>query len=336
MKSLCFWGDTHPAQLPEPRLIQKLTGGAPLICNLEAPLTTRALLGAKATHLCADPAGVNRLNGAGVVAVHLANNHILDAGDAGLRDTCLHLRSRQIQYVGILDDLGKSVDARFEWVEVQIALVGYGEYCRPPLACLDEAAMVARVRELRGTADRLIVSIHWGIEYVHTPSPDQRRIARRLLKAGADLVVGHHPHVAGVIEYTEHGAIAYSLGNASLWVSEAEGYPASRLGLQLKYDLIKGTLSFETLLLGDRPAQLWYSASEHTPAGASGRPGWNAYLREAGPVYLRSQANGWRRRFRKYGLGQLGPLLRWFVSRMFLRMAWGCILAVPRERDRRG
>lgn len=335
MSTICFWGDTHPEQLPDPRLVQKLTGGLPLICNLEAPLTTRPVRGAKSTHLFADPAGVDLLNGAGVVAVHLANNHMLDAGHAGLEETQAHLASRQIQCIGLLDDRQKSAAARFEWDGVLVGIIGYGEYCPPPLAPLDEAAMVARVRELSGSVDRLIVSIHWGIEYVHAPSPAQQRIARRLLAAGADLVVGHHSHVAGRIEYTEHGAIAYSLGNASLWVAEAESRPHSRLGLQLKYDLVTGALTPETLFQGECPPHLWPSAPPDAPEALPGGPGWNAYLREAGPIYLESQAKGWRRRFRKYGKGQLRPLLRWFVSRMFLRMAWGYLLAVPRERSRR-
>jgi hypothetical protein len=335
MSSICFWGDTHPAQLPAPRMIQKLTGGMPLVCNLEAPLTRQELKGAKSIHLWADPGAVDALNAAGVAAVHVANNHMLDAGPRGLDDTIRSLKSRQIQCAGLLDLSGHSTVVRFEWDGVRVAIIGYGEYCQPPLASLDEEAMVARVRELAGTADRLIVSLHWGIEYVDTPSPAQRRMARRLLEAGADLIVGHHPHVTGGVEYAAEGAVVYSLGNASFWVAEGEPYPQTRQGIQLRYDLHAGKAIPESLSLGERPGQLWYSALEHAPPqGDSG--GWNSYLRQAGPIYLESQAAGWRARFRRYGLSQIKPLLRWFTSRMFLTMAWGYLLALGREKDRRG
>lgn len=69
------------------------------------------------------------------------------------------------------------------------------------------------VQRHRVAVDLLVVSLHWGIEYFHLPSPDQISTARSLIDSGADLVVGHHPHVLQGIERYRDGLIAYSLGN---------------------------------------------------------------------------------------------------------------------------
>jgi poly-gamma-glutamate synthesis protein (capsule biosynthesis protein) len=69
------------------------------------------------------------------------------------------------------------------------------------------------VRKADVAADHVIISFHWGIEYQHQPSSAQRRLARASIDAGADVVLGHHPHVLQGVERYKNGLIAYSLGN---------------------------------------------------------------------------------------------------------------------------
>jgi poly-gamma-glutamate synthesis protein (capsule biosynthesis protein) len=74
--------------------------------------------------------------------------------------------------------------------------------------------MQADVRAIRDGADLVIVQLHAGTEYATSPSPDQVRFARAAIDAGANLVVGHHPHVTQTVEQYQGGLIVYSLGDA--------------------------------------------------------------------------------------------------------------------------
>ncbi len=76
-----------------------------------------------------------------------------------------------------------------------------------------EMTIAPLVRAARNEHHLMIVLLHWGGEYADEPSPKQRSAARALVRAGADLVVGHHPHVLQGLEHYQHGVIAYSLGN---------------------------------------------------------------------------------------------------------------------------
>ena len=82
---------------------------------------------------------------------------------------------------------------------------------------LDPDRAVAAVRRARTLADAVVVSLHWGVEYRHEPTPRQRDLAGRLAEAGADLILGHHPHVLQPVEVIERNGrrtlVAYSLGN---------------------------------------------------------------------------------------------------------------------------
>ena len=83
----------------------------------------------------------------------------------------------------------------------------------PPYALGAEARMIEDIRAAASGGDAVLVSLHWGDEYVEYPSLAQMRFARRLVEAGADIIVGHHPHVVQGVERYRGAVIAYSLGN---------------------------------------------------------------------------------------------------------------------------
>jgi hypothetical protein len=336
MSRVCFWGDVFPAQMPRPEQIRAAVGGRPLVVNLESPLTNRGPVGTKSVHLISPVEHAIAMKDAGIVAVHIANNHMLDAGLAGLEDTLKALSEVGIHPIGRLDKDGKSSPALMEVDSIRTTIIGYGEYCTPPLAGIDVEAMRARVSELRPECDRLVVSLHWGIEYVDRPSPAQRRIARALIYAGADLIVGHHPHVASGVERIGKGWVAYSLGNACLWVDEGKPFPGTRVGIHLDYDVGNGAVSLKRILLGDQPGALFVGQeSSGAELQMAVDATWNDYLRVAGPIYLRSQSHGWKTRLRNNGVSQAPSIARWLASKTFLQMAWGCILNLSRERGHR-
>jgi hypothetical protein len=99
------------------------------------------------------------------------------------------------------------------YCSIHVGIPLYATESEPGVAYADLDQMLADIKQARTTHDVVIVSIHWGDEYVAYPKPKQREIARALTNAGATLILGHHPHVLqGIERFGEH-AVAYSLGN---------------------------------------------------------------------------------------------------------------------------
>lgn len=161
----------------------------------------------------------------GITVVSLANNHIGDYGPQGILDTIQHLRNAGVRFAGA----GADADRAWEplWLEKAGFKIGFisvsrifpstdwiAGKTRPGLASgHDETRLLRAVQSVAAQADVTIVSIHWGIEKADNPTAADRNLAHRLVKAGADLVIGHHPHVLQGFEQYEGALIAYSLGN---------------------------------------------------------------------------------------------------------------------------
>lgn len=195
------------------------------IANLECPVARRGAKQEKRYTFRADPAVLPGLRAAGVDAVTLANNHSLDYGPAALLDTFRHLQEAQIPFAGAGPDADRATTPLLlEMAGRRIALVAASRVIpsttwragdkRPGLAtAYDGTALVQRVRQAGRQADLVIVYLHWGVERAVSPQQWQRTLARQLVEAGADLVVGSHPHVLQGFEYHQGKLIAYSLGN---------------------------------------------------------------------------------------------------------------------------
>lgn len=228
-----------------------------VLANLECSLVSTAA-GADFT---ADPAAADALRRAGLTHVHLANNHALDHGGAGLAETLA-----AVECAG-LTPLGASADLTAACAPVEalvgssrIGLLGAGRTGRanppsgPGLCRLEDGGLVEAVRRARHEVEVLIVSLHAGFMFLDVPSPELRELAHRLCDAGADLVVGHHPHVVQGIERAPSGGwIFYSLGNFLLdphegrldhRVLEAE----QRQGIVLLVEVAAGSIAGLTVL----------------------------------------------------------------------------------------
>lgn len=175
---------------------------------------------------------VEGLTYAGFDLITLATNHALDCGPLGfvcdghiLTDTLAAMRSAGLAPVGAGADL---IEARraviIERHGLRIAFLAVsavGDFAwaaedAPGTAPLSDAhlpGVLDDIAEARASADVVIVLAHWGDEYHATPSADQERWARRMIAAGASLIVGNHPHVVQPIEELEGGLVAYALGN---------------------------------------------------------------------------------------------------------------------------
>lgn len=168
---------------------------------------------------------VHMMQEIGTDLVTLANNHALDYGTDALLDTCMVLDKAGILRVGAGADLEEA--GRMEVVELNGTRYGFlgasrvfpvaewaaGANHPGMLSAYDPEALSAVIREAKTRCDYLIVYVHWGIERSTMPENYQRIQGRQYIDAGADMVVGSHPHVLQGIEYYNGKPILYSLGN---------------------------------------------------------------------------------------------------------------------------
>lgn len=169
------------------------------------------------------PYAVAGLQDAGFDVLGLANNHALDLGSEGLAETASHLEAAGIDVIGASppDEPARQPLVR-EVRGVRLAFLAFNGLSESqaahrstdwsPVGWNPERASEA-IAATRDRVDAVIVSVHWGYEYETRVDPAQREAAQALLRAGADLVIGHHPHVVQAIEVEAGRAVAYSLGN---------------------------------------------------------------------------------------------------------------------------
>ena len=172
----------------------------------------------------AHPDTLDVLVSMGVKVVSLGNNHMLDYGEPALRETLEHLDRRGIRWVGAGRDYDEAnrpllmevAGRRLAFLShafiysVNTRMAGRN---KPGVADHRPARIVSRVRDLARAGHQVIVMLHWGWEYSFYPVPYQMRAARRMIDAGATLVLGHGPHYPQGIESYRSREIVYSLGN---------------------------------------------------------------------------------------------------------------------------
>ncbi len=184
-----------------------LAGGDLIVANLESVLSAREAYCGSGICFKADPARVDALQAMGLTHAIVANNHAGDYGEAAWEDSRVILREAGIVPVGGFRNDGETVFT--EAAGRTVAMLAFETVARP----LQREDALRRIREARLSADLVVASFHWGTEYAHHPDPAVVSLARAAVDAGADLVLGHHPHVLQGVERYGDGLILYSLGN---------------------------------------------------------------------------------------------------------------------------
>src|SRR5688572_16699370 len=197
------------------------SGGSPVAKELEDP--------SRRYWFRSPPSALALLQRSGVDAVSLANNHGADYGDAGLRDTLRVARDSPVAVIGVGADPTQAFrpyQTSVDGVEVAVLAADASPLesnapiwnvgpAGPGLARAD-TRLLAAVRAANASSDVVAVYLHWGAENRGCPTAEQRKLARSLADAGADVVVGTHAHVllgAGMVNDTY---VSYGLGNF-LW-----------------------------------------------------------------------------------------------------------------------
>lgn len=167
--------------------------------------------------------------------VSLANNHMLDMGQRGLLNTLKVLTENKIQYVGAGENNEKARESKIiEKNGIKIAFLAYNDddvilatneatENRPGTVFMDLEGLKKDVAEAKSLADFVVVSMHSGNEYQTNPNQRQIDFAHTAIDSGADLIIGHHPHIIQKYEQYGDGYIFYSLGNCifdQMWSEE--------------------------------------------------------------------------------------------------------------------
>lgn len=232
---LTFVGDLFPGNLPYNQKIgiagkfysgfyktwvdqcHKLIGETDfLFANLEAPLIedkTEAYI----STFAGAPDFTKFLIDAGFRTVSIANNHILEHGKDGFMSTIQLLKDNNISAVGLFEN-GNSNYVIKKINGIRVGMVGYNSINNIPnpklYAEYKKDLIVQAINQLeKEKVDFKILSFHWGHEFINYPSPEQINDARYFIDMGADIIIGHHPHVVQGYEKYKHGYIFYSLGN---------------------------------------------------------------------------------------------------------------------------
>ena len=176
----------------------------------------------------ADPSTVHYLNDLGVDIVGLANNHAYDYGPDALLDTLDTLRNAGIRYVGAGKDIEEAMTPQYiEAGGMRIAFTAATQIERslPPdtreatetdpgvLRTLDPEKYLKVISEADENADFTVAFVHWGSENVFEYEASQKELAEKYVEAGADLIIGAHPHVLQGFEYIGDVPVVYSTGN---------------------------------------------------------------------------------------------------------------------------
>lgn len=223
------------------------------ITNLEVPLTNSEVQIEKTGPLIkADPSAISLLNQAKVNIICLANNHIYDYGEQGIRDTITECEKHNIEAIGIVN----RPDRKNSWLikEIKSKKIGFLNYCEHEFSVREKGFLGASgydpihafydIRILRPKVDWLIVIYHGGNEYYPLPRPELKKDFHYLADLGADLVVGHHTHVFSGYEVYNGKPLIYSLGN---FFFPYEGEPESWNEGILLYCVIGESIQFELI-----------------------------------------------------------------------------------------
>lgn len=208
---------------------------------------------------------------------NIATNHSLDKGEAGLISAMNYWNSKNAITTGAYLNQEDFEHLRIETVNgINVAYLGCTEQTNG-LSLPDDTEVVLMltsyeneiqqwIAAAKEKADVVIINVHWGVEYTHEPTEEQRRFAQKLASWGADVIVGTHPHVIQPVEFIDNAdgsrtLVAYSLGN---FIS-AQNRGARMLGGMLNFDISKnnttGAITIENVRFSGVVTHYGYSYS---------------------------------------------------------------------------
>jgi poly-gamma-glutamate synthesis protein (capsule biosynthesis protein) len=311
--------------------------------NLEIPLTEHGFAEEKAVSLRANKQQVKWLQNINQhVIASLANNHMLDCGPEGLQDTIEILRLSEIGYTGVVH---LSYPQEPYWIKLncgKLAMLSYTiggkNISNGGISRIDKTQIIKDIAKAKQDgATWVVVGLHWGLEYTSFPSPNQQGMARAFVDAGADVILGSHPHTLQGIERYKNGIICYSLGNFNFHTSFDESYTYTDWGMIAIIQFGPKSLEFEIVpvkINADYQAELM-SKSEQTEfhsyfnaisAGMSDTISSMFWLKHSSLPYFRSSFQGFQSRIKRYGWKHIVAMAKWLLHPRTYPFYWGLVL----------
>ena len=224
--------------------------------NLETPITEGREINDFEMIFRSNPLTEKALKLNNFSILSLANNHTPNFGEKGLKDTFFYLEKEGIKYVGAGENEKTAYQPVYiEKKGIKFAFLAYNDFDVVSLsykatenyagtAFMETEKMIEAVKKAKQKSDFVIVSMHSGNEYVNKPNSSQVNFAHSAIDAGADLVIGHHPHVVQILEKYKDKYIFYSLGNFIFDQQASE----TRKGLMVKVYFTKDEITKISLL----------------------------------------------------------------------------------------
>lgn len=221
---ISFKNDQLRLAYPFTKIGQTLQSADIAFVNLETPLSNDGRLSGA---FRMDERFAKDMADNGIDVVSTANNHAFDAEGEGISDTLHALKEAGIVAVGTGQNLDDAIQAKIVTIKGQkfaflaftygvnptVTSLGFATEERSGAAPLDPFLIKKAIKNVRDDADFVIVSLHWGLENKTDVHPAAQEFAHEIIDSGADVILGHHPHVPRGVEVYKHGLIAYSLGN---------------------------------------------------------------------------------------------------------------------------
>jgi len=199
-----------------------------VIGNLETPIIKNCPTRDSGMIFCADPKMLSGLKFADISILNIANNHTKNYGQDGLDQTQNYLTAEKFDYVGLNNLVIKEVEG------IRFGFLGFDFVSQKP-----KDIDYLLINNSKKQVDVLIVMVHWGNEYTSTPTLSQKSIATELIRAGADVISGSHPHWIQDIDTIDGKPIFYSLGN---FVFDQPWSEETKKGLAIRLTYQKNTL----------------------------------------------------------------------------------------------
>ncbi len=213
-------------KFPFLEIVDELKKSDILFGNLEGPISDRGIKVGSIYSFRFKSEAINGLLYAGFDILSLANNHMLDYQRIALEDTMDILKENNIDYIGA--GLNKEEAFSLRIKQIKDTKIGFLAYTNlgtknwqagnenSGMTWINEnniTGIIEYIKKAKEEVDILIISLHAGEEYAENPTNFQISFAQDCISNGADLIVGHHPHVVQRVEQYKDGWIAYSLGN---------------------------------------------------------------------------------------------------------------------------
>lgn len=224
-----------------------------VVINLECPATKTIAPINKKYIFRAEPEWLSTLRESGITHAALANNHSMDQGRVGLSETSRNLIDNQILPIGYGENKHEAcIPVFLKKNNIEVAIfnsvtlplenwVSLDEECGVCQMSVDALSKEVRKLKKEKPTCYIVVVLHWGMEFQLVPALMQRKEGHKLIDAGADAIIGHHPHVIQQEEIFQDKPIFYSLGN---FVFDQK-MPDTRKGLIVELHFGKNNISFK-------------------------------------------------------------------------------------------